>query len=634
MRVIATAGHVDHGKSALVEALTGTHPDRLKEEQQREMTIDLGFAYFSLPDGELVGVVDVPGHRDFIENMLAGVGGIDAALLVIAADEGVMPQTREHLAILDLLQVRAAVVALNKADLVEDPDWLELVRLDVERLLAATALAGSDILAVSAKTRAGLPELQAALMRCLAAQPRRMDLGRPRLGIDRAFTLAGFGTVVTGTLLDGALALGEELQILPGEARVRIRGLQSHHAKLERAVPGSRVAVNLSGVEVESLERGMTLAHPGTYHASRLIDVRLDLLRDAGPPLDHNQELKLFLATQEVQARLRVLGSDRIAPGQPGWAQLELAQPVIAARDDRFIVRRPSPGMTLGGGQVVDPNPARRHRRFEAQVLAGFEALAEGSAADVLLQAANGLGLSTWRAVAEGARLAPERIAPALEELRARQALVVLSGDPPRDGEALVATAAQFESLQAALLHGLADYHNANPLRRAMPKEEIRSRLGLTPKALGALIAKLAAQGRVVDAGQGLRLSEHTPRFAPDEERRVTALLAQCARDPYNTPSVKMCIEAVGEEVYAALLDQSRLRQVSSEVVFLEETYQAMLTRVRQVMGEKGTLTVAEARDLFGSSRKYVLALLEYLDAQGVTQRVGDERKLRGGAKS
>ncbi len=632
MRVIATAGHVDHGKSALVEALTGTHPDRLKEEQQREMTIDLGFAYFSLPDGELVGVVDVPGHRDFIENMLAGVGGVDAALLVIAADEGVMPQTREHLAILDLLEVRAAVVALNKADLIEDPDWLELVRLDVERLLAATALAGSSIVAVSAHTRAGLPELQTALMRCLAAQPRRMDLGRPRLGIDRAFTLAGFGTVVTGTLLDGTLGLGEELQILPGEIRARIRGLQSHHAKLERAVPGSRVAVNLSGVEVEGLKRGMTLAHPGTYRASRLIDVRLDLLPDAGRPLEHNQELKLFLATQEVQARLRVLGADAVAPGQPGWAQLELAQPVIAARDDRFILRRPSPGMTVGGGRVIDPNPSRRHRRFEAQVVTGLEALAKGSAADVLLQAATVLGVAPWRTLTEAARLAPDRLSSALEELRARKALVVLSGDPPRDSEALLATATHIERLQATLLRALGDYHAANPLRLAMPKEEARSRLGLTPKALSTLIAMLTAQGRVADAGQGLRLPDHTPRFTPDQERRVAALVAQCSRDPHNTPSVKMCLEAVGDEVYASLLDQSRLRQVSSEVVFLEETYQSMVARVRQVLGEKGTLTVAEARDLFGTSRKYVLALLEYLDAQGMTQRVGDERRLKSGA--
>ncbi|MCX6026309.1 MAG: selenocysteine-specific translation elongation factor [Chloroflexi bacterium] len=634
MRVIATAGHVDHGKSALVEALTGTHPDRLKEEQQREMTIDLGFAYFSLPDGELVGVVDVPGHRDFIENMLAGVGGIDAALLVIAADEGVMPQTREHLAILDLLHVRAAVVALNKADLVDDPEWMALVRQDIQRALRPTALADSEILPVSARTRAGLPALAAALTRCLAAQPRRPDLGRPRLGIDRAFTLAGFGTVVTGTLLDGVLTLGEEVEILPGVARARVRGLQSHHTKIERALPGSRVAVNLSGVNVEDLERGMTLAHPDTYRVTRLVDVQLDPLPDAGRALEHNQHLKLFLGTQEVLARLRVLGAEAITPGQPGWAQLELKGAVVAARDDRFILRRPSPGTTVGGGRVVEPHPPRRHRRFEAQVIARFEALAAGQPAEVLLQAASALGLAAWREVAERARLAPEHVAPALEALRAQGALVILSGDPPRDAEALLVTQPGLAALISSLTRALADYHAANPLRRAMPKEEVRSRLALAPRALAALLGAAAAHGEVVDEGPGVRLPAHAPRFSPDEERAVAALVAQCARDPYNTPSVKMCLQAVGEPVYAALLDQGRLRQVSSEVVLLAETYQAMVARVREVLQQKGTLTVAEARDLFGSSRKYVLALLEHLDEKGLTQRIGDERRLRPGAKS
>jgi selenocysteine-specific elongation factor len=633
MRVIATAGHVDHGKSALVEALTGTHPDRLKEEQQREMTIDLGFASFSLPDGEPVGVIDVPGHRDFIENMLAGVGGIDAALLVIAADEGVMPQTREHLDILDLLQVRAAVVALNKADLVDDPDWLALVRLDVERLLAPTVLARAEIIPVSARTRAGLPELLAAIARCLAAQPHRMDLGRPRLGIDRAFTLAGFGTVVTGTLLDGALALGEEVELSPAGGRARIRGLQSHHAKLERATPGSRVAVNLSGASVDDLQRGMTLTHPATYRVTRLLDVRLAGLRAADRPLDHNQELKLFLGTQEVLARLRVLGAESIMAGQPGWAQLELAQPVVAARDDRFIVRRPSPGMTVGGGRVIEPNPARRYRRFDEQIVARLETLAEGLPAAVLLQAATALGLATWREVVERSRLTPERAAEALTDLRAREALVVLSDDPPRDPEALVIAAPRLEALRTSLTRALSDYHAAYPLRRAMPKEEVRSRLALSPKGLAALVAAAAAQGEVADAGQGVRLATHAPQFSPDQEQRVATLLAQCARDPHNTPSVKMCLESVGDEVYAALIEQGRLHQVSSEVVFLEETYQAMVARVREVLREKGTLTVAEARDLFGTSRKYVLALLEHLDAQGMTQRVGDERRLRPGGK-
>ena len=283
MRVIGTAGHVDHGKSTLVQALTGIHPDRLKEEREREMTIDLGFAWLKLPDGEDIGVVDVPGHRDFIENMLAGVGGIDATLFVIAADEGIMPQTREHLAILDILQVQGGVVALTKVDLIDDPDWLYLVEDDVHTALEGTILADAPVIRVSARTREGLPELLQALSTCLAERPARPDLGRPRLPVDRVFSMPGFGTVVTGTLLDGNLRLGDEVEILPSGLRGRVRGLQTHKHKEEQAVPGSRTAVNISGVNLEQVLRGDVIAHPGDYQPTRRMDMRFHLLQRRQP---------------------------------------------------------------------------------------------------------------------------------------------------------------------------------------------------------------------------------------------------------------------------------------------------------------------------------------------------------------
>ncbi len=402
MRVIGTAGHVDHGKSTLIQALTGVHPDRLKEEREREMTIDLGFAWMELPaeagqEAEEIGIIDVPGHRDFIENMLAGVGGIDAALFVIAADEGVMPQTREHLAILDLLQIQGGVVALTKIDMVQDPDWLDLVEADVHDTLQGSVLAYSPIVRVSSRTGQGLQELKDKLGKELANRPPRPDLNRPRLPVDRTFSIAGFGSVVTGTLSDGKLQVGDEIEILPQGLRGRIRGLQTHKRKEQTAIPGSRTAVNISGVSLEEIWRGNVIAHPGDYRPTQRLDVQFRLLPDASQPVKHNSEIKLFIGATEVLARLRLLGADELAPGAQGWLQLETSEPVIAARNDRYILRRPSPGETLGGGKVMDAHPKSRHKRFSTETLARLEALAQGTPGDILLQAL----LALWRRSAQ-----------------------------------------------------------------------------------------------------------------------------------------------------------------------------------------------------------------------------------------
>jgi selenocysteine-specific elongation factor len=337
MRVIGTAGHVDHGKSTLVQALTGTHPDRLKEEREREMTIDLGFAWLTLPNGEDVGIVDVPGHRDFIENMLAGVGGIDAALFVVAADEGVMPQTREHLSILDILQIQGGVVVLTKIDMIDDSDggrsdWLDLVEDDVRKVLHDTVLGEAPILRVSARTGEGIPELLKAVENCLSERPPRPDLRRPRLPIDRVFTIAGFGTVVTGTLTNGHLVVGDEILILPNDLKGRVRGLQTHKRKEEMAVAGSRTAVNISGINVDQIQRGDMLVHPGDYTTTRRLDIRFRLLPDVSAPLLHNTETKMFLGAAEVVARIRLLGTEALLPGEEGWLQVELNRPVVAVR--------------------------------------------------------------------------------------------------------------------------------------------------------------------------------------------------------------------------------------------------------------------------------------------------------------
>ncbi|MCW1969953.1 MAG: selenocysteine-specific translation elongation factor, partial [Anaerolineae bacterium] len=389
---IATAGHVDHGKSTLVKALTGINPDRLIEEQKREMTIDLGFAYLTLPTQakDVVGIIDVPGHIDFIENMLAGVGGIDAALLVIAADEGPMPQTREHLAILDLLKVKRGIVALTKTDLAPDPDWIPLVIEDIRALLAPTPLATAPILPVSARQGKGLKELLAELGKLLRDLPPPNDLGKPRLPIDRVFTVAGFGTVVTGTLVDGALSVGDEVAMMPKGALARVRGLQTHGKKIEQAQPGSRVAVNLTGVTLDEVRRGDTLAKPSQLTPSTRIDVQIEL-RDwqsgthaPTSRLRHNTQVMLFCGAAETLATVKVLeGSEIVAGDSSGFAQLELHAPVAVGRGDRFILRLPSPSVTIGGGTGVDPQPPLRYRRRGGSVgdggLSRLDATPEGT---------------------------------------------------------------------------------------------------------------------------------------------------------------------------------------------------------------------------------------------------------------
>ena len=369
MRVIGTAGHVDHGKSTLIEAITGIHPDRLREEREREMTIVLGFAWVTLPKGEEVGIVDVQGHRDFLENMLSGIGAIDSALFVVAADEGVMPQTREHLAIIDLLQIHGGLVALTKIDLVDDPEWLDLVELDLRETLSGTVLESVPIVRVSAKSGEGIPILLEKLGNTLTDKPPRPNLFRPRMAVDRVFTMPGFGTIVTGTLIDGHFQVGEEISIMPHKLNGRIRGLQTHKRKVDIAYPGSRTAINITGVNVAQIQRGDVVVYPGQYQSTRRLDVSFRLLPDVSQPLMHNTDVKLFIGASEVIARVRLLGSDSIKPGDEGWLQLELSTPVVCLRGDKYIIRRPSPGETLGGGIVLDSSPSGRHNRHNKTMI-------------------------------------------------------------------------------------------------------------------------------------------------------------------------------------------------------------------------------------------------------------------------
>jgi selenocysteine-specific elongation factor len=630
MRVIGTAGHVDHGKSTLIQALTGIHPDRLKEEQEREMTIDLGFAWWNLPNGEEVGVVDVPGHRDFIENMLAGVGGIDAALFVVAADEGVMPQTLEHLAILDILQIKTGVVALTKVDMVDDEDWLDLVEEELFQVFSGTVLEDAPIVRVSAKTGENIDKLQNTLQDVLSQTPHRPDLGRPRLPIDRVFTISGFGTVVTGTLMDGHLTVGDEVVIMPGSLRGRVRGLQTHKKKEERALPGSRTAVNISGIDLQDVQRGQVVAHRGTLAETRRMDVEFRLLPDASQPLEHNTEVKLFIGASEMIARVRLIGAETLLPGETGWLQLEMIHPVVAVRGDRYILRRPSPGETLGGGVVLDSHPKRRYKRFSSTVLDRLKALSKGSPEEVLLQALITLGAAPYEQVLKTANLESNTSKLAVQALISSGQMIVMDGDSNNlQPKAWVAARPYWEQGKENYLQILAEFHQKNPLRLGMPSEEIKSRIKLPPRFVSAIVEHLSAQGEVVVEGALVRLPEHQVVFSSPQQAKVDALLGRFASSPFSPPTIKDCVDDIGEELYQSLVALGTLVPVSSEVVFRPGDIDQAVADVKQLTEQHGTFTLAQARDHWSTTRRYVQDLLEYLDRQGVTVRIGDGRKLR-----
>lgn len=616
MHVIGTAGHVDHGKSTLVQALTGIDPDRLAEEKAREMTIDLGFAWLTL-DGEEVGIVDVPGHRDFIENMLAGIGGIDLVLFVIAADEGIMPQTREHLAILDLLQIRHGIVALTKCDLIDDPEWLELVSLEVSDVLAGTALEGAPILPVSARTGRGLDELKASLARHLSQIDAKTDRGQARLPIDRVFSMPGFGTIVTGTLVDGSLRVGDEIDVQPGGFDGRIRGLQTHKIKRDIVYPGSRVAINLTNIDREALRRGQVIAPRGMLRPSRLLDVEYRHLADAGTPLGHNDEVKLFIGAAEATAHVRVIGQENIPPGKTGWVQLALAEPLAALRGDRFILRRASPGVTLGGGRLLDANPGRRHRRFRSDVRERFRALHEDAPDELLLSALLRWGPLPPAALLEKAGL-PSSAGRVLQELIADGEVIDL-------GKMVIASAS-WRALLDRLPRELADYHQALPLRKGMDREELRGRLQIPPAVFTPLCDTLVKSGQVVESDAVLRLTTHQISFSPHQEAAIARLMSYLEERGTLAPSVKECREIVDPSLFQALTDTGRIQIISDDIVYSIERYNRLINQLTDYLHHNGSITAADARDILGASRKYAIALLEHMDARRITRRVGDIR--------
>ncbi len=621
MYVIGTAGHVDHGKSTLVKALTDIDPDRLPEEKEREMTVDLGFAWMTLPSGREVSIVDVPGHERFIKNMLAGVGAIDLAMLIVAADESVMQQTREHLAILDLLRIRRGLVVVTKTDLV-DEELVELVKAEVEDALEGTTFAGCTMVAVSAYTGAGLDELKAAIDGILDDTETRRDLGRPRLPVDRCFTVSGFGTVVTGTLIDGSVAVGQQVELSPSGRQARIRGLQSHKSRLNAATPGVRLALNLSGISRGDVPRGEVLTNPGWLQPTRRFDANLRMVKGAPHALKHNEGITFHLFTSETTGRVRLLDADRLQPGSEGWVQVLLDEPLPMVKGDFFVLR--SSEDTLGGGQVADPNPRRRHRRFAPEVLERLTMLDAGASEDVILTIAEQMGPCDLRTLSQRSNLSEEEILERLGVLVGDGAAVVL-GEMGAQADAVAYSRRGWDIVQNQAQVALQAYHNQYPVRRGAPPQELRSRLGVSQPVYLRAAARLEEEGVIADDGGLVRTPDHTIALNDRQQREIADYLAALAAEPWSPPTDR----PVDPELLAHLQERGDVVKVNETVVFTTAAYEDMVGRIVAHLQEKGSVTVADARSIFDTSRKYVLPLLEYLDQQRVTRRVGDERVLR-----
>jgi selenocysteine-specific elongation factor len=602
MFVIGTAGHVDHGKSTLIQALTGIHPSHLPEEKARGMTIDLGFAWFSLPSGREVSIVDVPGHERFIKNMLAGIAGIDLALLVIAADESVMPQTREHLAIIDLLQIQRGIVVITKSDLV-DHDWIDLVTLETKDLLQTTTLRDAPIYPVSAITKEGIPELVAKLDELLEVSQPRQDIGRPRLPIDRSFIMSGFGTVVTGTLSDGALKVGQEVELVLAQKRAKIRGLQTHRKSVETALPGTRTAVNLSGISHEELARGDTLTVPGWLRPTKAVDTYIRTLSDIPRPLKHNAKVTVHAGTNETLGQIR------------------LVNPIPLVSGDFFIIR--STETTLGGGNVVDPF-AKRHRRFSQPTIDRLAILKQGSDDEVLLQALESNPPIDLKSLASQSNVPLDSALHAIASLIDTRKVIVLSEQPLVASSIIIASSTKV-AIEKDVHHILASYHREFPLRQGAPSEELRSRLGFNSVISTLVIQLLHEEGIVVISGPSVRLIDHHVTYTKDQRLLVENYIHLLESNPYAPPTAT----PPGTDLLNLLIEEGKVVKVSEAVVFSASAYREMVDIVTSHLKEHGVITVAEVRDLLNTSRKYALALMENLDQRHITRRIEDTRVLR-----
>ncbi len=618
--VLGTAGHIDHGKTALIKALTGVDTDRLKEEKERGISIELGFARLELPSGASVGIVDVPGHERFVRTMLAGVAGIDIVLLVVAADEGVMPQTREHMDIVNLMGSRAGIIALTKADLVTAEE-LELARDDVEGFVQGTTLEGAPIVAVSSVTGSGLPELVALLDGLVAAVEERRPSGAARLPIDRAFTLAGHGTVVTGTLWSGTISPGDVLELYPSGRETRVRSVHVHDEPVERAEAGQRTAVGVHGIPKDSVARGDTLGTPGALHVTHMLDARLSLVRGTRA-LENRTRVHFHLGTAEALGRVVLLDREALVPGEDALVQMRLESPVVAEAGDRFVIRSYSPVTTIGGGRVIAATPGR-HARMKDDILGALAVLEHGTAEEVLVQEAHRAGVEGARA----ADLAGKQGDAASETLAA----LVADGRLVRVGDRLL-TPERHAELRGRAETLLEAFSAASPLVWGMSAEELRGKITkrLEKSLLDAALADLEAAGRVSRRGNLVRWGTAQVELPPQHARLAGVIEARLAAGGAAPPSLDDLRREIASRDFDTILkllaETGRITKVTSGMVFHPRVLDEIRAKVAGYFGTHERLGVAEFKDLVGVTRKHAIPILEFLDREGLTMRSGDFR--------
>ncbi len=627
--IVGTAGHIDHGKSALVKALTGVDPDRLKEEQLRGITIDLGFAHLDLGDVQ-VGFVDVPGHEKFVKNMLAGVGGIDFVLLVVAADESIMPQTREHFDICRLLGVRAGIVVINKSDLV-DAEMVDLVRDEVAETTIGSFLEDAEIIAVSAKTAEGMDRLKKAIHDlALAIQARPSDR-MLRLPIDRAFSIRGFGTVATGTLTSGEIQRDQEIELIPGGLTARVRGIQVHGTMIGRAVAGQRTAVNLQGIDLAQVERGMVLTVPRVFRSSQILDVHLQLL-PSSRPLKNLAKVRFHQGTIEVLARVALIGQDVLAPSESAYAQLRLDAPVFCLHGDAFIIRQFSPTVTIGGGTILHPNPSK-HKSTDRKTLAALQGLDHGSLPEkipVLLatDVKRAMDLTELNSLIG---LPGGDLARICSELAQTGRIVMLPAPAP-----ILVLPHVVESLKKETLTQVSDFHKENPLQRGISKEELRKRLydDLPLEVFRHCLDELVEKRKISFLEDALSLHGREVQLTAEGQKvreMIEAAIQRAGFQPPSIPDLQNSIQADAEEVrriFFWMIKEKILVRLSDDLVYHRGTLETIKMQIKKRFAPGAKFGVAEFKELFDITRKHAIPLLEYLDRDKFTRRLGNDRIL------
>jgi selenocysteine-specific elongation factor len=632
--IIGTAGHIDHGKTALVKALTGIDTDTLPEEQARGVTIDIGFAYWK----ENVTIIDVPGHERFVKNMVTGVCTVDLALFIVAADDGVMPQTREHLGILNLLGVERGIVALTKTDLV-DEDWVELVIDDLKDLLSGTFLDGAPIVPVSSISGEGIEDLRDLLGQEIERTVERPDRGVFRLPIDRVFSVRGFGTVVTGTVLSGSVKPQDEVIIQPSDRSVRVRGVQIHGQDSESAGVGTRAAINLADTELEEVSRGDILAQPGYFSSTFMIDARLQLLSDAPAPVKNRTRVHLHLGPREVLARVILMESDQLLPGESQLVQFRLEEPGVAARGDRYVIRRYSPVQTLGGGTVLDPQP-QKHRRLQENVLASLQGLELDDPAQVVSHRLKDLGMTmrTCKVLASEVDLSEAETQRHLDSLCTKGEVV--SGT--QAGGTAYAHVESWERALGLITGRLSDFHRESALRPGIQRRELQAQVGgaVSQNIFEQAIGHLLTAGKLKSEGPVLSLADHQIRLDKDQEKirqEIGTLLSEGKASPPDLSEILERVQGDSEEVRRIV----GVMQAMGELIRLEDTLlfdpgclEEMESSLVNHLSKSKEMGVGEFRDLVDTTRKYAVPLLNYFDNRGITIREGDVRVLKSQTES